>query len=78
MLLEGGSREGETTTVASEVDRLLAASGAPGLIDVYSRTDRLGPAPGNSDQAVVFEFTGQEPLGDLAPEMVHMPASKGV
>ncbi|MHB2023050.1 MAG: hypothetical protein ACYCO3_06960 [Mycobacteriales bacterium] len=75
-LLQGGSRHGETTVVSAEVNRLLAASTAPGLLDIYARTRRSGAAPGNSVAAVIFEFTGQEPVGDLAPEALHMPARR--
>lgn len=72
-LLRGGSRDGETTTVAVGVRRLFAASEAPGLLDVYERTDEVRPVRGNEDEAVVFDFTGQAPTSDIAPELIHMP-----
>lgn len=76
-LLRGGSRDGESTPVALGVTRLLAASDAPGMVDVYERTGEPGHLPGNAEAAVVFEFAGQEPIGDLAPEMLHMPPRPG-
>lgn len=76
-LLRGGSRDGESTTVALGVTRLLAASDAPGMIDVYERTDEPGHVAGNTDAAVVFEFSGQEPIGELVPGMLHMPPRPG-
>lgn len=93
VLLRGGSRDGETTTVDVGVRRLLAASQAPGLIDVYEEAtgDAAEPggdggatvfgdnddasAPGGDEGATVFVFVGQEPAGDLAPELQHAPAS---
>lgn len=73
-VLCGGSRDGESTTVASGVDRLLATSDAPGLIENYERTGRSRAVAGNPEPAVEFEFVGRQPFGDLAPEMVHLPA----
>jgi hypothetical protein len=73
-VLEGGSRDGEATTVATGVRRLLAASDAPGLVDAYDRTEQTRSLAGNPGPAVVFAFVGQEPIGELAPEMLHMPA----
>jgi hypothetical protein len=77
VVLRGGSRDGESTTVDDEVDRLLAASEAPGMVDVYEATDEVQHVRGNDESAIVFNFTGQEPIGDLAPEMLHMPPRHG-
>ena len=74
-LLQGGSRDGESTHVSSDVRRLLAVSEAPGMIDVYTRTEESAPVRGASSPGVVFVFTGQEVASDLAPEMVHLPSS---
>jgi hypothetical protein len=73
VVLRGGSRDGESTTVDDEIERLLAASDAPGMVDVYEATDEVAHVRGNDEAALVFNFTGQEPIGDLAPEMLHMP-----
>ncbi len=73
VLLRGGSRDGESTTVADGVRRLLAASVAPGLIDVYEANGETQHVPGNDTDALVFVHAGQEPVGDTAPEMLHPP-----
>ena len=73
VLLRGGTRDGETTTVDIGVRRLLTPSEAPGLLDVYEETDERVHVRGNQEPAIVFEFTGQEPTGDLAPEVQHAP-----
>ncbi|MDQ6649567.1 MAG: hypothetical protein M3Z02_05555 [Actinomycetota bacterium] len=73
VLLRGGPRDGQSTTVESEVTRLLAASEAPGMLDVYEQTDETAQIPGNDVDAVVFEYVGPEPAGDIAPEALHMP-----
>ena len=75
VLLQGGSRDGETTTVDNEVRRLVAPSQAPGLVDVYEDTGETSHVRGNDEQARVFAHTGQEPAGDLAPEAQHMPSN---
>jgi hypothetical protein len=75
-VLRGGSRDGESTTVQEGVRRILAASDAPGLLDVYEadgRTDRL---PGNDRDALVFVHAGQEPADGVAPELLHPPATR--
>jgi hypothetical protein len=77
VVLRGGSRDGESTTVDDEVERLLAASDAPGMVDVYEATDETAPVRGNDEPAIVFVFSAQEPIGDLAPEMLHMPPRHG-
>lgn len=66
--LRGGSRDGESTVVADGVRRLLAASEAPGLLDVYEAD---GTADG--DGALVFVHVGQESAEGVAPEMLHPP-----
>ena len=73
VILSGGGRDGESTTVDDDVRRLLAASPAPGMMDVYEPTGEHRPLRGNDDLAEVFAFVGQEPIGDLAPEALHMP-----
>ncbi len=72
-LLKGGSRDGESTIVASEVRRLFAHSDAPGLLDVYEITQLKEHLRGNEDEAVVFEFAGQEDAAAFSPEDVHLP-----
>ena len=73
VVLEGGSRDGESTVVDGEVTRVLAVSEAPGLLDVYQVTERQEELPGNDDPAFVFEFTGHESAEDVPPEALHMP-----
>lgn len=75
VVLRGGSRDGESTDVAQEVDRLYAASDAPGLLDVYDATEETTHGPGG-DEAVVFEWTGHESIEGMAPEMIHMPLGR--
>lgn len=76
VVLEGGSRHGESTSVDEHVQRLLAASEAPGLLDVYVCADRLAHVRGNAEPAVVFEFAGHESAEGVAPEAIHMPAHR--
>jgi len=59
IVLEGGSRDGESTQVAEGVRRLLAASDAPGLVEVYEADGRTVDLDG--EQALVFVHAGQEP-----------------
>jgi hypothetical protein len=73
VVLRGGSRDGESTVVDEHVDRLLAASDAPGMVDVYEVTEDREHVRGNDEPAIVFNFVGQEPIGDMAPSMIHMP-----
>lgn len=61
--LTGGTRDGETTEVAEDVTRLVAASAAPGLLDVYEESGEDG----------VFELVDQESAEGIAPEALHMP-----
>lgn len=71
VVLRGGSRDGESTEVNEGVRRLLAASDAPGLLDVYEANGQTEALRGNDEQALVFVHVGEEPLGDLAAEHVH-------
>ena len=73
VLLRGGVRDGESTTVQEGVRRLLAASDAPGLLEVYEANGETAEVEGNPEPALVFVHVGQEPAGDLAPELQHSP-----
>ena len=73
VVLRGGVRDGESTTVQEGVRRLIAASDAPGMIEVYEANGQTGRVKGNNDDALVFLHVGQEPAGDLAPELQHSP-----
>ena len=73
VVLRGGSRDGESTDVAAEVERLYAASEAPGLLDVYESTDEVGHGPGG-EEALVFDWVAEQPIGEMAPEAIHMPS----
>ena len=73
VLLRGGSRDGESTEVDQGVRRLLAASDAPGLLDVYEANGQTQVLRGNGDPALVFEHVGQEAAGDLAAEHLRAP-----
>ena len=73
MVLRGGSRDGESTMVQEGVRRLLAASEAPGLIDVYEANGETATLEGNSDDALVFVHVAQESAEGFAPEMLHPP-----
>lgn len=70
MVLRGGSRDGESTVVQDGVRRLLAASDAPGLLDVYEANGETAPVAGSGD-ALVLVLVGQEPAADVAPELLH-------
>ena len=75
MILRGGNRDGETTRVQEGVRRLLTASPAPGLLDVYEADGTTESVDGNPDDALVFVLAGQEPAEGMAPEMLHSPPS---
>jgi hypothetical protein len=77
VLLRGGSRDGESTDLDEHVERLYAASEAPGLIDVYEATETLAQVEGNDDEAIVFEFVGQESLTEHEGTQLHMPHTRG-
>lgn len=74
VLLRGGSRNGESTTLDEHVTRLYAASEAPGMVDVYEATDELVKLAGNDEGAIVYRFTDQEPVTDTTVTHLHMPA----
>ena len=63
-VLSGGSRDGESTVLDDHVDRLYAASDAPGMLDVYETTGETRPLAGNTEPATVFTFAS--PLTDPA------------
>lgn len=67
VVLRGGSRDGESTAVEEGVRRLLAASDAPGLLDVYEANGETQDLPGNDVSALVFVHAGQEPAETLSP-----------
>ncbi len=69
VVLRGGSRDGESTSVQEGVRRLLAASDAPGLVEVYEAGGTTAHVPGNQEQALVFIHVGQEPAGETPPEL---------
>jgi hypothetical protein len=75
VVLRGGVRDGDSTTVQEGVRRLIAASDAPGMVEIYEANGETARVKGNNDDALVFIHVGQEPAGDLAPEMLHSPAS---
>ncbi len=77
IVLHGGSRDGETTTVDGHVERLYAASQAPGMVDVYDVTDRTEHVRGNEDAAIVYTFVAQEPMSDHTATHLHMPHTPG-
>jgi hypothetical protein len=72
VVLRGGSRDGESTTVQQGVRRLLAASAAPGLVDVYEANGETAEVEG-SGSALVLVHVAQEPVDGVAPEMLHPP-----
>jgi hypothetical protein len=77
IVLRGGSRDGESTTVDEHVERLYAAAEAPGMVDVYDATDELADVRGNDEQAIVYAFAEQVPVGETAATHLHMPHTGG-
>ncbi len=75
VVLRGGSRDGESTTVSEGVRRLLTASDAPGLLDVYEANGLTEDLP-RSGAALVFEHAGQESAEDVAPDLLHGPSAR--
>lgn len=75
VVLRGGSRDGESTKVNDGVRRILAASDAPGLVDVYEANGETEQLRGNDKPALVFIHAGQEPADGIAPEMLHPPST---
>lgn len=72
VVLRGGSRDGESSSVSEGVRRLLAASDAPGLLDVYEANGETQDLPGGGT-ALVLVHAGQEPAEGVAPELQHPP-----
>ena len=70
VVLRGGSRDGESTRVQDGVRRVLAASDAPGLVDIYEANGETAELEGNDELALVLIHVGQEPAGD-DPAMAH-------
>ena len=77
IVLRGGSRDGESTDVDEHVERLLAASAAPGMIDIYEATAETEHIRGNDEPAIVYTFVGQEPISDTSATHLHMPHTPG-
>ena len=77
VVLRGGSRDGESTNVDEHVERLLAASDAPGLIDIYEMTEETMHLAGNDEPAIVYSFVGQEPLTEHEGTQLHMQHHRG-
>lgn len=73
-MLRGGSRDGESTRIQAGVRRILAASAAPGLLDVYEADGTTAHVPGNDVDALVFAHVSQESAEGIAPEALHLPA----
>lgn len=71
VLLRGGSRDGESTQVHEGVRRLLAASDAPGLIEVYEADGTTEHVTGNDVDALVFVHVGQENADELSHDALH-------
>ena len=71
IVLRGGSRDGDSTTVAEGVERLLTPSDAPGLLDVYEPADELVHLRGNEEPAEVWVFAGQESIERVTTEHGH-------
>jgi hypothetical protein len=72
VVLEGGSRDGESTVAQEGVRRLLAVSEAPGLLDVYEADGRTAEVGGA--QALVFIHVGRQSAEGVAPELMHFPS----
>jgi hypothetical protein len=75
VLLRGGSRDGESTSVDEHVMRLYATSEAPGMVDVYEVTDESVKLAGTEEGAIVYRFTDQEPITDTTVTHLQMPAT---
>jgi hypothetical protein len=73
VVLRGGSRDGESTEVDDGVRRILAASDAPGLLDIYEANGETQDLRGNDEQALVFIHAGQMPADGVSPELLHPP-----
>lgn len=77
VVLVGGSRDGESTTVQEGVRRLLAVSEAPGLLDVYEADGTTRPVPGNPGEAVVLVHVGQQGAEDTEDVGAGKPTEGG-
>ena len=77
MVLRGGSRTGESTTVQVGVRRLVAPGDAPGLLDVYEANGETEDLERNPEPALVFVHVGQQAAGDVAPEALSGPYGSG-
>ncbi len=73
VVLRGGSRDGESTTVPEGVRRLLAASDAPGMLEIYEANGETQDLPRNNSPAFVFVHAGQQSAEGIAPELLHGP-----
>jgi hypothetical protein len=77
IVLRGGSRDGESTNVDEHIERLYAASAAPGLIDVYAATTETEHVRGNDEPAIVYAFSEQVAADDVPHANLHMPHTGG-
>jgi hypothetical protein len=71
VVLRGGAHNGNSTTVAEGVERLLTPSEAPGLLDVYEPAGELVHLRGNEEPAEIWELVGQEPIERVTTEHGH-------
>ncbi len=76
VVLRGGSRDGESTRLQEGLRRLLAASEAPGLLDVYEANGQTQDLPGNDEPALVFVHVDQQSAEGVAPELLHGPPAR--
>lgn len=74
VVLRGGSRSGESTTVQEGVRRLVAPSDAPGMLDVYEANGETEDLERNPDPALVFVHVGLQPAEEVAPEAQSAPS----
>ncbi|HET7408236.1 MAG TPA: hypothetical protein VFJ21_14015 [Mycobacteriales bacterium] len=73
VVLRGGARDGNTLTVAPEVTRVIVASEAPGLVDIYEDTGEQTQVRGNDQPGVVYDFVGQEAASDEHLQVLRRP-----
>src|SRR3954447_3290445 len=71
VVLRGGKHDGNSTTVADGVRRLLTPSDAPGLLDVYEPIEELTHLRGNDEPAEIWEMVGQESIDRVTTEHGH-------
>ncbi len=71
IVLRGGKHDGNSTTVADGVRRLLTPSDAPGLLDVYEPVEQLTHLRGNDEPAEIWELVGQEPIERVTTDHGH-------